>query len=162
MHVSDHLRLLVAYDGWATERLLRQTAGLVEAEDGAGASWGSIEGSIQHVVDSHGRWLERFDGKPRFTVAGAGFEALTVATHTMSELLKAFTAELSDADAYEEVHFHDSSGAPHHDYLAVLLSHVVNHGTYHRGEAALMLSRIGRSPGDLDLMVYRRLVEPRR
>ena len=123
MNVSDHLRLLVAYDGWATERLLQQTSGLVEQEDGAGASWGSIEGSIRHVLDSQGRWLERFDGKPRFTVEGAGFEALTVATQTMNDLLKAFTAGLSDAAAYTEVHFHDSGGAPHHDHLAVLRPH---------------------------------------
>ena len=154
--------MLVAYDGWATDRLLLQTAGLVEEAEGTGASWGSIEGSIRHVVDSHGRWLERFDGRPRFSVEGTGFDALTIAAKTMRRRLTEFAAGMSDTDAYEELHFHDSGGNPHHDFMAVLISHVVNHGTYHRGEAALLLTGLGRSPGDLDLVVYRRLTEPGR
>jgi uncharacterized damage-inducible protein DinB len=35
-----------------------------------------------------------------------------------------------------------------------LLAHIANHGTQHRSEAAEMLTQIGRSPGDLDLMQY--------
>jgi uncharacterized damage-inducible protein DinB len=28
----------------------------------------------------------------------------------------------------------------------------VNHSTHHRGEAALLLTQVGRSPGDLDYL----------
>ena len=35
-----------------------------------------------------------------------------------------------------------------------VLSHVANHGTQHRSEAAEMLTAIGRSPGELDLIFY--------
>ncbi|HEV1997040.1 MAG TPA: DinB family protein [Candidatus Dormibacteraeota bacterium] len=164
MNAADQVRLMVAYDGWATDRLLLQTGDLVElgTEAVGGASHGSIEGSIRHVLESTQRWLERFTGAPCPLPEGAGFEALAIAAGSIRDSLTAFAAGLSDPDLYEEVSFEDSQGNLHHDYLGVLLAHVINHGTYHRGEAALLLTRIGRSPGDLDLTVYRRMMEPGR
>jgi uncharacterized damage-inducible protein DinB len=37
-----------------------------------------------------------------------------------------------------------------------VMAHVVNHGTQHRSEAAAMLTEMGRSPGDIDLIVFLR------
>jgi uncharacterized damage-inducible protein DinB len=34
------------------------------------------------------------------------------------------------------------------------LAHVVNHGTQHRSEAAVLLTDVGHSPGDLDMVDY--------
>jgi uncharacterized damage-inducible protein DinB len=43
-----------------------------------------------------------------------------------------------------------------HEGIAVwqMLAHVINHGTQHRSEAAALLTTAGRSPGELDMIVY--------
>lgn len=35
-----------------------------------------------------------------------------------------------------------------------LLAHVMNHGTQHRSEVAVLLSAAGRSPGNLDMVFF--------
>ena len=41
-----------------------------------------------------------------------------------------------------------------------MLTHLLNHGTQHRSEAAALLTQAGRSPGELDLIVYLEEVVP--
>jgi uncharacterized damage-inducible protein DinB len=48
------------------------------------------------------------------------------------------------------------SGAPYANPLGELLRHVVNHGTYHRGQVATLLRQLDVKPPQTDLILYYR------
>ena len=68
--------------------------------------------------------------------------------------LQEFAGSLADEDWPRLIDYVDSRGAKHRRPLGSLATHLVNHGTYHRGEAALMLTAAGHSPGDLDYVYF--------
>ena len=67
--------------------------------------------------------------------------------------LRAFLATLTDADLDQPrtITFIED-GVQVTGPLWQLMVHIVNHGTQHRSDAAQMLTDLGHSPGDLDLM----------
>ncbi len=143
---------LFDYDRWATRRVL----GVLEGLDPQ--TW-----SRTHVVDERGlggilvhqlgatmRWrhrLQRLDGElprperdrlPTTDALGQLFEA---------EWLRHDEWQATWSD---EMMAYPVDGVP----IWQLLTHVVNHGTQHRSEAAALLTAEGRSPGDLDLVFF--------
>jgi uncharacterized damage-inducible protein DinB len=48
------------------------------------------------------------------------------------------------------------NGSPYANPLGELLRHVVNHGTYHRGQVATLLRQLGVKPPQTDLILYYR------
>jgi uncharacterized damage-inducible protein DinB len=46
------------------------------------------------------------------------------------------------------------SGNPHSAPLVQLLQHVVNHGTYHRGQVTTMLRQVGAETVALDMLYF--------
>jgi len=52
------------------------------------------------------------------------------------------------------VYYQSTQGQPYQNTLWHLLVHVVNHGTQHRSEVAMVLTGLGYSPGDLNMLIY--------
>jgi uncharacterized damage-inducible protein DinB len=121
--------------------------------------------TLAHVAGAQINWLERWKGgvNKRSTVD------LQESIRTVNDLREAFarshadlsdyTAALTDADIESSLAYKDSRGDPYERPLWQLLTHVANHGTYHRGEAATALTALGHSPGDLDYL-YWKLAQP--
>ncbi len=150
MNAAD-LRFLFAYDRWATDRVLAACAGIDEGTWSAPNSIGErgLGGILVHALGASQRWrhgLARSPESPR-----PEKEPLP----TVAGLRAAWTAEWLALDDWlagltdDEVTTVEDE-APFWQYLA----HLANHGTQHRSEAAVLLTAVGHSPGDLDMIDF--------
>ena len=61
---------------------------------------------------------------------------------------------LEDAGLAEVVRFRDTEGDEYAHPLGDMMRHVVNHSSYHRGQAATQLRQLGETPPETDLIHY--------
>ena len=145
------VRYLFAYDRWATEKVLDQLAG-VDAElwgrDGVVGDRG-LGSILVHMLGAHQRWRLAFEGSEESPSPEE--EPLP----SPDELIARWRAELDVTDAFlDEVTPGFLAYVRDGITVSVMLQHLANHGTQHRGEAALLLTQAGRSPGELDLIFF--------
>ena len=61
---------------------------------------------------------------------------------------------LTEAGLQAPVDFNDMSGKPYSEPLVQLMQHVVNHGTYHRGQVTTLLRQANAETVSLDMLYF--------
>ena len=157
---KNDIETLGRYNDWANARILRH-ASLVSPEQYVAAApvpQGSLRGTLVHTLAAEVAWRRRWQGdSPTVLLNEADlptFAALAERWEQEAQALAAFVASLTDEDLNRTVRYKTTKGAPMEDVLWHLMAHVINHGTQHRSEAAMLLTGYGHSPGDLDLIVF--------
>ena len=159
--MRDHFLRLAAYNAWANERLYDAAAALPEDRltENNGAFFGSLFGTLSHILIADRIWMHRLTGEgPTHTnLRDRPFETLGelwMAREAMDRRIEGYVSELPP-DAYDgEAHYTNTRGDPHHLPRNVILTHVFNHQTHHRGQAHHMLSVFGLEPPPLDLLYF--------
>ncbi len=155
----EGIRELYAYSAWANARILDTAVQLTPEQftaDGDGC--GSIRDTLVHTASAQWLWLERWRGtSPRELwdpVDIPDVAALRTRWEEVEDATSAYIAPLRESDLERVVSYVNFQGETWAYPLWQQLLHQVNHATQHRSEAALLLTRLGRSPGWLDLLVY--------
>jgi uncharacterized damage-inducible protein DinB len=159
------LRTLYGYNQWATERVLTAAGELSEAQmlapDGAGH--GSIRDTLIHLMNVQRRWLSWWDGSLSPDAAYnlrldpadyPDLAAVRALWESLDRQTRAFVERLGDEEAARDFVSQLPNGAEWRMALWRMMLHVANHGTQHRSEVAAMLTAVGHSPGDLDLLFF--------
>jgi len=156
MRDPEQARRLIAYNQWADERVLAaiERVSVEELERPREAYFGSIADNLWHTLGAQRRWLARWKGEPLPPLERPAIASWSAAYAASHAALRQFVAPLSAADLERAVKYTLRVGATGERPLGPLIIHLVNHGTHHRAETGLLLDRIGRSPGDLDYVLF--------
>jgi uncharacterized damage-inducible protein DinB len=103
-------------------------------------------------------WLQRCLGhsdQERWNAADFPYVAtLRARWEEVERETRHFIAGLDEADLVQVISYVNFAGETWSYPRWQALLHQVNHATQHRSEAALLMTRFGCSPGDLDLLIY--------
>ena len=172
MPTREDIVLLASYNASMNIRLYAAAATLpkdVLIAD-RGAFFGSVLGTLNHIVAGDTIWLRRFMAHPsdfHSLKAMVDIAAPASLTHTYSNdldsllelrvrldaIIEALAAELSDRDLAQSLSYRNSSGDCRKNFGALLL-HLFNHQTHHRGQVSTLLSQSDVDIGVTDLLEW--------
>lgn len=174
MSILEHIALLARYNADMNQKLYDAAAQLSQDELTADRSafFGSLCGTMNHMLAGDTIWLKRFAAHP------AAFPALqamhdiplpsgslrhtfgdsVAALHPYREQLDAIILALAPQLRPEHVdgtlEYRSTQGVLFHKHFGSVLLHFFNHQTHHRGQASTLLTQAGIDIGVTDLLAW--------
>jgi uncharacterized damage-inducible protein DinB len=154
----EYFQTLARYNTVANERIYAACAALDDAQyrhEGA-ASFGSIHRTLNHIMVADRIWMGRFEGVDSgITKLDAllfdDLGTLAQARRIEDRRIEQYTGRLTEETVASTLHYTNMAGREFDDSMAVLLGHMFNHQTHHRGQIHVMLSQAGARGLSLDL-----------
>ena len=155
-------RTMARYNAEMNRRMVGAAAGLPDAQrrQDAGLFWRSIHGTFSHLLWADHIWMARLAGweRPAAALAESGryhegdFADFALRRRSTDAELVAW-ADVVDETwlAGELTWFSGATGREQRHPRGLLLAHVANHQTHHRGQVHALLTRFGADPGATDL-----------
>jgi uncharacterized damage-inducible protein DinB len=159
---AQEMFALYEFNAWANRRMLRAVAA-VKQEDflrPMGSSFGSLRDTAAHIYGAEFVWLERFQGRSPSSLPDATeYQDVASLREKWEELearLLGFVGSLTNDDLNRVLEYKTLKFGDYRNPLWQSMQHVVNHGTYHRGQVTTLLRQLGAQPVLTDLMHYYR------
>ncbi len=153
---------LFEYNRWANRRT-REAMAPVSPEQFAraiGGSYGSLRGTVAHLVSSEWVWLRRWKGTsptaPPFRDDELTLGNLDATWRPIERETQVFIEALTPGDAERMISYLTTRGQPFAEPLWQQLQHMVNHSSYHRGQIVTLLRQLGAEPLGTDLIAFYR------
>jgi len=166
-----HIALLAQYNAWMNDKVYTAAGRLPpgEAASNRGAFFGSLLGTLNHILVGDIIWLQRLGTHPTHHRALNQVRqmerpaSLDLLLHTdlavlcderarLDRTITAFAAELSAADLDHVLEYRNMKGLVHRKLYGSLVLNLFNHQTHHRGQATTLLFQAGVDIGVTDLL----------
>ncbi len=158
--IREMVATMYRYNTWANDRILDTAAELSadEYRSPGGASFDSVHDTLVHIMGAQWLWLSRWKGTSPTALPPAGaFADLGALRRRWAEIeanTQAFLAALTEPQLERVIEYRNFEGERWAYPLWQQMLHQVNHGTQHRSEVAMLLTRFGHSPGWLDFLYF--------
>ncbi|MCF8149680.1 MAG: DinB family protein [Burkholderiaceae bacterium] len=171
MKFSEHVCLLASYNQWMNARVYAAAGTLSAAELAAErrAFFGSILGTLNHLLVADTIWLKRFARHPAGHAAlepvrrlpdpaaldqmlFSDLETMAKQRRILDDIIVRWADSLTDDDLEHALHYANTRGVESDKRFFSLVMHFFNHQTHHRGQASTLLSQAGVDIGVTDLL----------
>jgi len=157
------VRTMAAYNAEMNRRLYEASARIpdVERRRDRGAFWGSLHGTLSHLLWGDQAWMSRFDNWPKPAVVQKESAKLVDDFDELRRLRIDADSRISDwagrmTDdwlAQDMVWFSSSVQKELRSPRSFAVTHFFNHQTHHRGQAHALITACGQKTGDTDLFL---------
>lgn len=163
MITKDYVITMATYNRWQNGSLYQAAATLSDAarREDRGAFFGSIHKTLNHLLWADQMWMSRFAQTPRPTGGipesvdlQDDFAKLKAAREALDNVIIEWATALDPS--WLDGEFTWFSGSTGHEITrakALLVTHMFNHQTHHRGQVHAMLTAQGAKPTDTDLLL---------
>ena len=147
---------------WADETVLAALFPLPaeKLQRDLGSSFPSMLGTLSHVYLAERVWLQRVQGVQDARIGDSASpdspDALGQAWTEVHAMWIEWARSLAGGDWPEPVTYRNSAGVESRLPNWQIVLHLVNHGSYHRGQVATMLRQSGIAPPGTDLVTFYR------
>jgi uncharacterized damage-inducible protein DinB len=147
MELVEYLRRQFVYDDWANREVL---AGLGQIPSSAARPLQILA----HILSAERLWLERIRNQPQSLPVWPDFtvDQCEDQVADLVRLWREFFGQLSPAGLSEKVTYKNSKGEPWTNTVKDILTHVVLHSAYHRGQIASQVRDGGEQPTYTDFI----------
>ncbi len=158
----EEMCLLYDYNAWANRRALDAAANLTPDQftKPLGSSFGSVRDTLAHILGAEWIWLERFQGRSPASLPDVSqysdIDTLRERWTEQEGRLLNFVGKLTQEDLDRVMEYKTLKYGVYRNPLWQSMQHLVNHGTYHRGQITTLLRQLGAQPILTDLMHFYR------
>ena len=154
----NYYQLMAAYNQWMNRKLYGVCAGIPDGKrrEDLGAFFKSIHGTLNHLLLADNIWMDRFTGRPRRYRLGdeihADFDKLRTAREEMDTMILEWVEELTEEWLNEPLQWVSGvDGKTRRILNRILVTHMFNHQTHHRGQLTTLIKQLGYEPGVTDI-----------
>ena len=157
----EYCQTMARYNQWQNNGLRDIIQAMDEGALGMdrGAFFGSIMGTLNHLLWDDTLWISRFDGGPGPEVVPKDSAEMTANKEDWARLrfladgrIREWARSINTVDLAGDLHFHSAAMDADLQWpISICVIQMFNHQTHHRGQIHAMLTAAGKNPQPTDL-----------
>lgn len=171
MAFADQFELMANYNQWINDKIYTAAneLGTELVSQDLGAFFGSVLGTLNHIMVADIIWLKRFATHPANfrsieflsnienpksldALLFSDLQLLQKERKHLDQAIIALTEEATEADYNQTLTYSSLKGAPARKKFGFVMCHFFNHQTHHRGQITTLLNQNGIDIGVTDLL----------